>query len=871
MGEGLIFKKIDLHTHTPGSKCFKNKIITPGEFVDAAINKNLSAIAITDHNTGKWIDEIKDAALSKDLTVFPGVEITVSPGIHIIAILDENKGTEDIQNLLGTLKVPTEEQGESDAICKLGAEEVIDIIKQKGGLAVLAHIDGIKGAYTTFTGSPQRRLFNESRYDAVETSSGDLPAGYTKENGFVRMPCCYQASDNPDPKEPIKHSIKGLGTHCSYFKLGGKITLEGLRQCFIDSKVRIKKMEYVQEPLYPKILSLKASEGFLKYQNIKFHRGLNSIIGGKGVGKSLIVELIRFAFDQNSRNIDILRDHESKLEKRLGVQNFVEVVFQNDSGTTYMIKRTLKGEYTCKNLTNDEVYNGNIKDLFPILAYSQMEVIKTAEDETAQLILIDGFTDLHEENRMIRMLQQNLIDNDILLGESNKSYYTLQSLDKDFNTLKEQINEIDKTMGGNEAENNTLNEYKTCEAKNTFLQSQIKYIENLKNIVGETYTKILNTQSSETNADDKNDALICGIQEKIVSGHSKLLEELKNSENEIIVTYDLVNSKINEWQLIFKSKEEEYNKLVKESDGKKILATKRKTLIANRDSVLKQIGIQNLSCAQYEDLLTKRKNLLIDLNSFYENKYLKRKEVFDLLTQKSNRRLQLTIEYAMNTQLFKEGLGNLLKGSGVRSADVECISQRISPQEFSELVISKSAVEISSKADITEASAEKIIDKLWSEETTEKVWRLQHSYYPDDVPTIKYLKDDGIYAPLNELSIGQKCTALLIIALSGGTCPVLIDQPEDALDVTTVWQDISMNLRKSKDRRQFILTTHNASVAVASDSDMFIIVKSNSQQANVKCWGAIEVPDVKKAVIQHLEGGNEPYNLRLKKYNIESS
>lgn len=80
-----------------------------------------------------------------------------------------------------------------------------------------------------------------------------------------------------------------------------------------------------------------------------------------------------------------------------------------------------------------------------------------------------------------------------------------------------------------------------------------------------------------------------------------------------------------------------------------------------------------------------------------------------------------------------------------------------------------------------------------------------------------------------------------------------------------------MNLRKSKDRRQFILTTHNASVAVASDSDMFIIVKSNSQQANVKCWGAIEVPDVKKAVIQHLEGGNEPYNLRLKKYNIESS
>ncbi|HEY8889654.1 MAG TPA: PHP domain-containing protein [Clostridium sp.] len=582
MGEGLLFKKVDLHTHTPESKCFKNKNITPQEFVNAAINKKLSAIAITDHNTGKWIDKAKEAAISKPLTIFPGVEITVSPGIHIIAILDENKGTEDIQNLLGALKIPAEEQGQSDAICKLGAAEVIDIIKEKDGLAILAHIDGIKGAYTTFTGNPQRRLFNESRYDAVETSSGDLPADYTKENGFFRIPACYQASDNPDPEEPIKHSIEGLGSSCSYFKLGNKITIEGLRQCFIDSKVRIKKMEYAQEALYPKILSLKASEGFLKFQNIKFHRGLNSIIGGKGVGKSLIVELLRFAFDQNSSNKDILKDHESKLEKRLGVQNSVEVVFQKESGTTYMIKRTLEGEYACKNLITDEVYNGNIKELFPILAYSQMEVIKTAEDEGAQLLLIDGFTDLHDENRIISMLQQNLNDNDKQLGDSNKSYFTLESLERDLNTLQEQINEIDKTMGGNEADNNTLNEYKVCEAKNTFLNSQLKYIESLKNIVVETYTKIENAHSIEINAEDKSDGLICGIEEKIVNCQSKLLEELKNSENEIMVTYNLVDSQILEWQLIFKSKEEEYNKLVKESNEKKILASSRKTLIDSK-------------------------------------------------------------------------------------------------------------------------------------------------------------------------------------------------------------------------------------------------------------------------------------------------
>jgi len=71
-----------------------------------------------------------------------------------------------------------------------------------------------------------------------------------------------------------------------------------------------------------------------------------------------------------------------------------------------------------------------------------------------------------------------------------------------------------------------------------------------------------------------------------------------------------------------------------------------------------------------------------------------------------------------------------------------------------------------------------------------------------------------------------------------------------------------------KEKRQFILTTHNASVAVSSDSDMFIVVNSNSKQANVKCLGAIENKNVKNAVIQHLEGGEEPYQLRRKKYNF---
>jgi len=92
--EGLFFRKLDLHVHTPASECFPDKNIIPSQIVQKAIEMGLSAIAITDHNSGEWVDKVKEAAKGKNLTIFPGVEITVGDAHnHIIAILDVDKTT----------------------------------------------------------------------------------------------------------------------------------------------------------------------------------------------------------------------------------------------------------------------------------------------------------------------------------------------------------------------------------------------------------------------------------------------------------------------------------------------------------------------------------------------------------------------------------------------------------------------------------------------------------------------------------------------------------------------------------------------------------------------------------------------------------
>ena len=100
--------------------------------------------------------------------------------------------------------------------------------------------------------------------------------------------------------------------------------------------------------------------------------------------------------------------------------------------------------------------------------------------------------------------------------------------------------------------------------------------------------------------------------------------------------------------------------------------------------------------------------------------------------------------------------------------------------------------------------------------------------------------------------------------------PIVIDQPEDALDVATVYLDVVKPLRKGKDARQFIITTHNANVAVSSDSDKFHVLKGTAASGELVCAGAIDLDHVAKEVLDHLEGGAKAYAVRGQKYNIRN-
>ena len=234
---GLEYYKIDLHTHTPASKCYRHKQHTAEEIVKAALDRGLHAIAITDHNTAEWIGLMKEAAKNTELVIFPGVEISMSGGFHIVAIFAPSVDQKHVENFLGAIDIKPESHGKQSALCKKSSEDAIEKIHDCEGLAILAHIDARRGAFYQQVERDQQTgqvlrvsqecvlLFNESSYDAVECVDGRLPEKFDKAHDFKRFPPFYQASDNPDPEEPTKHSKDGLGSLYSWFhvdQIGGQ-------------------------------------------------------------------------------------------------------------------------------------------------------------------------------------------------------------------------------------------------------------------------------------------------------------------------------------------------------------------------------------------------------------------------------------------------------------------------------------------------------------------------------------------------------------------------------------------------------------------------------------------------------------------------
>ena len=152
---GARWWKFDFHTHTPKSMDFNDKTVTPESWLKAFMEKEIDCVAITDHNSGEWIDQLKQTLKElqenkpqwfRPIYLFPGVEISANGNVHILAIFGCNKNKSDIDNLLDAVKY-NGTKGDSDAVTTKSVTEVVNEIAERGGIPIPAHADDTRGLF----------------------------------------------------------------------------------------------------------------------------------------------------------------------------------------------------------------------------------------------------------------------------------------------------------------------------------------------------------------------------------------------------------------------------------------------------------------------------------------------------------------------------------------------------------------------------------------------------------------------------------------------------------------------------------------------------------------------------------------------------
>ncbi|MCL5406743.1 MAG: AAA family ATPase [Deltaproteobacteria bacterium] len=889
---GLHFQKFDLHVHTPASKDYSNKVnVLPGTVVDAALAKGLAGIAVTDHQTGGWIDEVKKAADGKGLVVFPGVELLVTggeEGVHTVILFDIDKDSKHVDQFLNKLGI-YDKRGERTVAADLTVGQVADELEKydPSALLVLPHCHSSKGVLGDMKGETRVMIFDGRRKCLLgaETSEADFTNEQkgqkhkrvvdlldgTDENYHFRKLGVYCSSDAHSPTE--------IGCSFTYFKVDEYVTIEDIRQCLIDRDTRIRQSFELHETINPRIDEITIDSGFLADQTLTFHEGLNSILGAKGSGKSLAVEFLRFALNQPPQSDELLDDHNDKIEKCLLPHGSVTVTITDESGRQYVLVRTCnptEGDPTVVLDASDGMEKEvAVDEFFPVLFLSQGEIAKIAEDRTgaSQRGFIDKFFDFHRFQRLIEELNRELGSIDDRFVKVLQAHRESVELKKKLATVKEEIAKLERQI-----QNPVFNEFSKKESVGRAIQAQTDFIDSVRESLTNTQNEYadLVAPSAGDSAVDADPAV-----KRAVERTTATLNEIKNRIATLISSLDKekgeVEKEYKSWEALFKPVKQAYDQAVKASGGTQIgLSEKRKQMLDETAKIETALAKAQATANLASSISQRRREVLNKLDEVRKAYFEERKHRCDFFTMQSMGTLNVTIQQSEDKTTFKQALLGLKRGSWLRSEDVERISQAVPPRTFVRSLL-QYEWSLREKTSLLDGIAEptgmkfdtvqKLADFLLDTYEYKDILGLLYASPAEDVPSIAYKVGDK-FKPLSELSVGQKAVALLIIALSDGGFPIIVDQPEDSLDLRTIWDDLCSKLRGAKDRRQFIFTTHNSSVAVASDTDKFTILQATADHGTVMFSGSMNRQDMKGEVIAYLEGGENPYFLKRRKYNL---
>lgn len=129
-----------------------------------------------------------------------------------------------------------------------------------------------------------------------------------------------------------------------------------------------------------------------------------------------------------------------------------------------------------------------------------------------------------------------------------------------------------------------------------------------------------------------------------------------------------------------------------------------------------------------------------------------------------------------------------------------------------------------------------------------------------------YVLYDG--KPVENSSFGQRCTAVIVVLLLLGNMPIVIDEPEAHLDSSLIAKYLVDLIKARKMHRQIIFATHNANFVINGDADLIHCMSMDD--AKVTRVVSTTIEDLaNRELLLALEGGQIAFHQREKRYGID--
>lgn len=887
---GTTWRRVDVQCHTPRDLKWYGPESLPGgapdfeaaredwasSFVAAALDRGLSIIAVTDHHDIAFlpyvIEAAKDAAGNPRLLVLPGMEVTCHDAVQCLAIFDPST-TKDVW--LRLLHKMTNVRPANDDAAKTAQTEHC-------GLTLTALFDAVADDAVLRDSVLLIPHFGREGEDHKSLNQEGY-APRAKELAFdgVYIECPYAELDDVTLRK-IQGQIaewgtrrrailatgdnrfsdwRRLGLHECWIKLG-EDSLEGFRQAFLADEARITYS--APERPTERIVEIEVKSTLTGHTpvRISFNDGFTALIGGRGSGKSSILEYLRFGLGRAETDLSSddppgrrPRDREVKLIEDTLKGGWVKVVLERDTVPETWTRHGDNPEQISVTQDGREPEALNITDArqrFRARAFHQKELSTTMVDPVVAADNITGIAaaEVIEEKRRneLGMANAKRAVTTALQGvaahwQAELEHLQSQSKVEDLKVRRAALSERMSQGGVTPEDLTTLADAPKWDRAVNFIDAVERRVADDRKRVKDLMETALRIDTSRF-AEALGFAHVQGLAAKVTDAQEAvaaalapaltILDQLDAARAAVKAEFGGEHASFVGLYEQAKARQTEHRVLIEENEK---LGTQLQAAVVEQDKAASAFASTHPALERFSAARAELAGLLAERHALL-------RRASEQVMEKSGGVLKARPKRDRKPAECVQALCGLLEGSHFRDPETHC-DQWVADVHADGgpgwtavcdalVEIYRSKILAGSPAEPGADVAEAIRSAFFGGRTAMTTNNVNRVYAklsdqtlglvlaatPKDTINLTYVSN-GQDISFEEASPGQQASALLRLLLRQEAGTLIVDQPEDDLD-NRVMMEIVELIRRSKTKRQLIFATHNPNLVVNGDADKVI-------------------------------------------------